>query len=156
MSSQPFHSTIVSVKKGKWLFLHPWQRKNAEKITATFDCSLFCAWTALNHSVFRVQTIFQNVTVQTLNNLFRKPGLQEGREAELSKTSPFGKKEDVLFFSNTFFLVCETCWREHDFISSHLSMPTLLFNFLVSCPYSNNSLWQWFCQPALHPFSKLL
>lgn len=96
-----YHSVI---EKRKMAILLPLQRKNPGRI-ATFDCPLFNAWTAINHGVFSVQTIFQNATMQTLNNLFSKSGPQEGGEAELSKKSPLGKKQHALFFSRTFFLV---------------------------------------------------
>lgn len=99
--SQPLHSNTVSLKKRKMAFFEPptrkksWEKKQQPLTTHSSTLG--------QHSFMMFQsTIFQNATVQTLNNLFEKSGSQEGRGRALAESS-FGKEWHALFLCTHLF-----------------------------------------------------
>ena len=98
------HFTLIQClwKRGKWPFLNPLQGRNPEKKSSNLWLPTLQLLGSTHSWCFRVQTIFQNATVQTLNNLFGKSGSQEGRGRALAESS-FGKEWHALFLCTHLF-----------------------------------------------------
>lgn len=125
MSSQPLHSTMVSLKKEKWLFLHPLHRKNPGKIES--DYSLF-------KRLDRAQSVFSEYSqpskMQTLNNLFKKSGPQEGRSRALQEVYLW--KQIACFIFLTWLCIC---------MCNLLKGNVILFPAIYPCQLSCSTPW---------------
>lgn len=113
MSSQPLHSTTVSLKKRKMVVFFGTLYK---KGSLRKDQQLTIHSSAPGqHTIIMFQITTDNLPKCNYTNLEQSlrvvRTLGEQKSRALKQESPFGKERCALFLLTHLFLVCETCWR---------------------------------------------